>query len=189
MLDREEIIQEYADLLEEVKLEPISADISSLALYRLYHQQFPEDQDIIMLVQIDMLSVNLCIFQDHKPVVARHLLMDVDLDKWERGSDSHKLDHYQGDREEVFFPFKDVFLEVDRVRNFYNYSLNYGNKLVNKIIVNGDHPWLAEVCDSLAQQIDIPIEIMNCQSVVTNAGEPMEPAFYLNIGLGLKEVE
>ena len=142
-----------------------------------------------MLVQIDVLSVNLCIFQDHKPVVARHLLMDVDLDKWEKGPDSHKLDHYQGDREEVFFPFRDVFLEVDRVRNFYNYSLNYGNKLVNKIIVNGDHPWLAEVCDSLAQQIDIPIEIMNCQSVVTNAGEPMEPAFYLNIGLGLKEVE
>lgn len=185
----EEIIQEYADLLEEVKLHPISADISSLALYRLYHQQRPDDRDYIMLVQIDLLSVNLCIFQDDKPVVSRHLLMDVDLDKWEKGPDSQKLDIYQGDKEEVFFPFKDVFLEIDRVRNFFNYSLNYGNKLVNKIVVSGDHPWLAEVCRHLAQQIDIPIEIMNGTSIVTNMGDPVDPAFYLNIGLGLKEVD
>jgi type IV pilus assembly protein PilM len=78
---------------------------------------------------------------------------------------------------------------VDRVRNFYNYSLNIGNKLVNKIIVNGDHPWTAEICRRLAQQIDIPIEIMNCPSIVANTGEPIDPSFYLNIGLGLKEVE
>lgn len=185
----EEVIQEYADILDEVKLDPISADISSLALYRLYHQQRPSGRDNIMLVQIDLLSVNLCIFQEHKPVVARHLFMDIDLNKWEKGSNSHRLDMYTGDREEVFFPFKDVFLEMDRVRNFYNYSLNYGNKMINKIVVNGDHPWLEEICRHLAEHIDIPIEIMHCPFIETNTGESMNPAFYLNIGLGLKEVD
>nr|WP_295971826.1 pilus assembly protein PilM [uncultured Bacillus sp.] len=185
----EEAIKEYADLLEEVKLEPISADISSLALYRLYHQQHPDDRDNIMLLQIDFLSANICIFENNKPVVARHLLVDIERDKWEKDPVSGRNDIYRGAKQEVFLPFRDVFLEIDRVRNFYNYSLNYGNKLINKIVVAGDHPWLDEVCENLANQIDIPIVMMKKHPIPDNDGGIIAPSFFLNVGLGLKEVE
>ncbi|WP_205835635.1 MULTISPECIES: hypothetical protein [Bacillaceae] len=50
----EESVAQYADLLEEAKLSPQSADISALALYRyFFHSNKVEADENIMLVEID----------------------------------------------------------------------------------------------------------------------------------------
>ncbi|WP_394233109.1 type IV pilus biogenesis protein PilM [Niallia oryzisoli] len=185
----EEVIQEYAAALEEAKLKPLSADISSLALFRLYDQQNTVEKENIMLVQVDLKSVNICIFENKNPVVMRHLMMDVDISKWERGKNHLILNTYLGDQDDIYHPLEDAYLEIDRVRNFYNYSLNQGSKLVSKLLLDGDHPWLDEIEEKLKNQFDIPVIRLESQNNVVGDARNMPSSYHLNIGLGLKEVD
>ncbi|WP_338451466.1 pilus assembly protein PilM [Niallia oryzisoli] len=184
----EEVIQEYAETLEEANLHPLSADISSLAHFRLYDRQSSAEHENVMLVQVDLKSVNITIFENIKPVVMRHLMMDVDISKWERGKNHLILNTYLGDKNDILYPLEDAYLEIDSVRNFYNYSLNQGRKLVNKLVLDGDHPWLDEIEEKLKSQFDIPVVRIERSNVVGDA-EKMPSSYHLNIGLGLKEVE
>ncbi len=66
---QEENVMEYVDLFEELNLDPIEAEISPLALYRLYYHldQAKEDEDLL-IVQFDLNTVNICIFEKHIPI-------------------------------------------------------------------------------------------------------------------------
>lgn len=50
-----------------------------------------------MLVQIDLNTVNVSIFEDHLTVFIRHLLMDIDLGKWQPSLKDKEM-NYTGDR-------------------------------------------------------------------------------------------
>ncbi len=79
-------------LIEKVKLKPIAADISSLALNRLFHQIDQDDEaPNHLMVQVDLQTVNVCIFENNLPVFMRHLNMDIKRDNWNHSltSDSY----------------------------------------------------------------------------------------------------
>jgi type IV pilus assembly protein PilM len=184
----EEAISEYSTLLENVKLKPLSADISPLSLFRLYHQQNPNENDSVMLIQADLQAVTISIFEKHKPLVMRHIKMDVDLNKWEFSDHDSDKPQFVGNRMDIINPLEDIYSEIDRVMNFYNYSLNHGALLVSKVIIDGDHPWLEEIKQQLNERFTIPVlTITNSQIQVVDE-EHIPSTFHLNIGLGMKEV-
>lgn len=187
----EDVVREYMSVFEEVKLNPVAADISSLALYRLYFALDKHSKDeTVMLIQIDLHTVNVSIFEDHLPVFMRHLIMDIDLDKWQHSMKDKEM-NYTGDRLEILNPLEDIYKEIERVMNFYRYSLYHGKKQVTKVLIDGDHPWLKEIFIELGEKLGIPTEmivsnlIQHVDSV--DIGE-IPSQYHLNIGLGLKEV-
>lgn len=186
----EESVAQYADLLEEAKLSPQSADVSALALYRyFYRSEKVEDNDIIMLVEIDIKTVNASIFEEHYPLLMRHLLQEMEEDHWtvttEKSSQQEKLT-FTGDHAEVWNGLEDVYKELEKVMSFYRYTLNKGDKLVTKLVVTGDHPWLSAIIENMVNRFEIPVlELKVNQS---DSNKPIPSSFLLNIGLGLKEV-
>ncbi|MGD6853797.1 type IV pilus biogenesis protein PilM [Bacillus infantis] len=180
----EEVVNEYVSLFEDAGLRPAAADISCLALYRLYYEyDLPAPDEHLMMVQFDAQQVNVSIFEGHEPVFMRHLMIDADHDKWEAEPGSGLV--YKGDKSEVLLPLEDIYKELDRVMNFYRYSLNQGNKQITKILADGDHPWMGDIRSILAERFDAPLAVLGGEQ---NTEQRIKPQFNLNVGLGLKEV-
>ncbi|MGD6899082.1 type IV pilus biogenesis protein PilM [Bacillus infantis] len=182
----EEVVHEYVSVFEEARLKPVLADISCLALYRLYYElDLLDSEENLMMVQVDIQQVNVSIFENHKPVFMRHLLMDIDSGKWELEPGNQLT--YLGDKEEIISPLEDIYKELDRVMSFYRYSLHQGNRQITRVLVDGDHPWLGKLHEELNSRLDAPVVLL---ADPAELGEKPSflPQFNLNVGLGLKEV-
>ncbi|WP_040207784.1 type IV pilus biogenesis protein PilM [Neobacillus jeddahensis] len=186
----ETIVREYIDLFEEAKLKPVVADISSLALNRCFNQlDSVQAAENYIMIQCDLQTVNVCIFEKNIPVIMRHLTMDIDRGKWEHSlnSDSVLSFRYSGDREDILFPLEEIYNEIEKVMNFYQFSLNQGKAQVQKLLVDGDHPWLDEIYHHMRKRFAIPITKLSDLKESQDANQ-IPHQFYLNVGLGLKEV-
>ncbi|KAB7667340.1 type IV pilus biogenesis protein PilM [Bacillus sp. B1-b2] len=183
-------VSQYADILDEAKLDPVSADISALALYRYYyHQNAVENTEPVMLVEIDTKTVNASIFEEHYPLLMRHLMMEVDEQNWTISTDEATEREYltfTGDKAEVWDSLEDIYKELEKVMSFYRYTLNKGNKQVTKLVVAGDHPWLPSIVEHMKDRFEVSVQEMKVNQTANN--EPIPSSLLLNIGLGLKEV-
>lgn len=188
----EEIITDYTDVLEEAKLKPAAADVSALALYRLFYKLDHANQnENLMMIQFDVTTVNVSIFENHTPVFMRHLKLDVDPLKWEYFKADKELEwslHYTGDGFDIQNSLLDSYKEIDRVKDFYQYSLSQGNKQVTKIVIDGDHPWLEDIYAAMKERNNVPVTKLNNSAMQMSGKVANISPFHLNIGLGLKEV-
>lgn len=186
----EEIISDYSSLLQECKLEPVAADISPLSLYRLYHLgDHTLGNEHAMLVQFELQTVNASIFVDDKPIFMRHIPMSDGEDHWEkaslRNSEGANL-VYIGDKEQYIQLLEDTFTEIERVLNFYKYSLNQDQESVTKILLSGDHPFLEEIILLMKVRFNIPVQSLRKGFIHTAKGEELHNSYYLSAGLALK---
>lgn len=165
----EPIVRDYAELLEEVGLRPIAADVSPLCVYRLFHaaDQVRRD-DHLLIVQIDESAVNVSAFFNDVPMFMRQLLFEVPSEPVHR--------------DEWFRPFEDVYKEIERVMNFYRFSLHQGNAQITRIFLTGDHRKLSNLHEAMQVRFDIPVE-----RLAEPFASAVEPRYHLAWGLGLKE--
>jgi type IV pilus assembly protein PilM len=165
----EQTVMSYAQLLEDVKLHPVAADVSPLCVYRLFcaADQVKKD-DHLLIVQIDVSAVNVSAFYDHKPVFMRQLLFES---------------HYeQGDIEELLRPFEDVYKEIERVMSFYRFSIHQGKEQITRVLLTGDHPHLQHIHEEMQERLDVPVERLS--ETIANV---IDTRYHLAWGLGLKE--
>ncbi|WP_066292847.1 type IV pilus biogenesis protein PilM [Bacillus sp. FJAT-29937] len=183
---QEENVMECANLLSSVKLVPSAADISSLSLYRLYHQLDMQDQDErLLMIQFDLNMVNLCIFENQFPLFMHHLLIDFDDDLWSVKSSSKENQEFQfsGSQTDLLFQLEDIFKEIGKFLDFYRYSIHQGKQQISKILLNGDHPYLDLIEKEIEARFDIPH-----QTIHLATEDNLPRSHYLTLGLALKEV-
>lgn len=187
----EETVQDYVNVFEKVKLKPTVADVSSLALYRLYdHLQHDKTNENLIMIQFDLTSVIVSIFEQHQPVFMRHLLIELDLTKWEypkHGLHGSNKPVYSGDISDVRFSLTEIYEEIDSVINFYHFSLSQGKRQITKAFIDGDHPWMEEIFVDMKEKLGVPT--IKLTKPIQAIGEIRNlSSFHLNVGLGLKEV-
>lgn len=167
----EDSVLSYAQLLEDVKLRPIAADVSPLCAYRLFYMadQVKKD-DHILLIQFDQSSVNVSAFDEHKPVFMRHLLLEqyeeINMEK-----DQQLVD-----------PFEDIYKEMERMMSFYSFSIHQGKQQITRVFLMGDHPRLSHIYQALQERLDVPVEQLSAAMA-----SAVDARYHLAWGLGLKE--
>jgi type IV pilus assembly protein PilM len=167
----EDSVLSYAQLLEDVKLRPIAADVSPLCAYRLFYiaDQVKKD-DHILLIQFDQSSVNVSAFDEHKPVFMRHLLLEqyeeINMEK-----DQQLVD-----------PFEDIYKEMERMMSFYSFSIHQGKQQITRVFLMGDHPRLSHIYQALQERLDVPVEQLSAAMA-----SAVDARYHLAWGLGLKE--
>jgi type IV pilus assembly protein PilM len=187
----EQQVMEYANLLSKLKLNPLAADISPLALYRLYHQlNQPSTTEVIFSVQFDLTSVNLSIFEENVPLVMRQFAIPFNVDLWDIKVDMNGqlAFKYTGDTEELVIQFEDIFREINKLSDFYRYSLNNEKSDITKFLLNGDHPLLKAIYDEMKERFDVPVDMISLESDVKGK-ESVPPSQLLSLGLALKGVQ
>jgi type IV pilus assembly protein PilM len=188
----EKYVMEYADLFSSLKLTPVAADISALALYRLYFQMdYPSQNENLFTLQFDITSINMCIFEETVPYVMRHFPLPFEMEKWEMVKDrSSSIDYkYIGDSSALAYQFEDIIKEVNKLRDFYRYSLNNGKKEVTKLLLSGDHPLLQAILEEIRDRLDIPVVTISFDSQTKGKSGIVPTKHLLSLGLALKEVQ
>ncbi|ADU31341.1 type IV pilus biogenesis protein PilM [Evansella cellulosilytica] len=179
------LIKDYAKRLESVKLKPIAADISGLSLYRFFQQNSEAgDRDHFLFIEWDVTSINLSIFHDDIPVFMRHIPQILEETDWDvKIGEDHTTLVCKNDVK-IDGEISDHILEVERVLNFYKYSMNQGQKEITNIVLTGDHPKLATLIkDRLAE-----INTNSSLKVIEDLQVELHPHYILPLSLCLKEV-
>lgn len=189
---QEELVMEYVEVFTKVNLYPKVADISSLSLYRLYSKMDSLKQNNqLLMIQMDLESVNITIFEDQFPIFVHHLPLNFIREDWELKINRSQLGEwiFNGDMEKQLLEYEDIFREVNRLLDFYRYSIHQGKKEVTKILLNGDYPFLMNIQDELIRRYELSVEILSVDSLLTSFTRSFPRAFHLLLGLAIKEVK
>jgi len=170
---------------------PVAADLSSLALYRLYnHLTEKPDNENLLIIQFDLDHVNMSIFENAVPFFTRHQDISFDPNLWDTtvGRTGFQQLTYKGDMKELTVQLDEVTKEINMMIDFYQFSLNQGKNDLTKILLTGDHPFLGTIHEELQKQFDFPINILDSSHIATEKNRPLPSSHYLALGLALKEV-
>lgn len=184
----EENVMEYSQLFSGVKLHPMEAEVSPLALYRLYdHLGQAQEGENLLIVQFDLNTICICIFEQTIPIFMHYLPIELDEEKWDITYSSMEKEKLQfiGAESDLLFQFEDVYKEITRLMDFYRYSLHQGKKQVSKVLLHGDHPMLSVIKKELEKRLEIPLETI-AYSETQSKENSLPRTHYLALGLALK---
>ena len=68
---------------------------------------------------------------------------------------------YNGEAENYQMVVMDQVLEIDRMMNFFKFSLHKGEKAVDEIIMLGDNPLLKSIGNLLASNLEPPLRVVD----------------------------
>lgn len=89
----EQVVNEYAQILKSVGLKPIAADVSSLAIYRLFYKVYGDSETTspegatTLSIQFNLQDVTVSIINHHKLLLVRQFKMNLAIENWEHGTD------------------------------------------------------------------------------------------------------
>ncbi|EKN65861.1 Tfp pilus assembly protein, ATPase PilM [Neobacillus bataviensis LMG 21833] len=188
----EQNVMEYANLLSKLKLNPLAADISPLAIYRLYYQlDHASEKEVLFSVQFDLTSVNLSIFEENVPLVMRQFALPFNMDLWDIKTDliGSIVYKYIGDMDELVIQFEDIFREINKLIDFYRYTLTNEKHDITKFLLNGDHPMLKAIYDEMKERFEIPVDVISLEVEYKGKIDRTPISQLLPLGLALKGVQ
>ncbi len=188
----ESVINEYTDLLDDLKLDASAADLSALSNYRLlYNQKFVSEKDNTLMVEVKLDSIIFSIFEKLKPIFTRHLQLDGMIKNWSYKLEPETQIYYQyeiKDKDLLSVHFQDMAKEIEKIINFYRFSLHQGDHQITQIVLLGDNPYINEFMKTLQESVTT-IKISYPQTkVYTNKNIAVPNKFHRVLGLALKEV-
>lgn len=184
-----EEVTKMIGLLLDASLEPQVADIRALCNIRLLeYLQLIKDNRTYLIADWSINELSISIFSNGQLEFLRYQSFDTDLSEWqfeeiEEFSFSYRLDA----EDEYRIILTDQMLEIDRIMNFFKFSLHKGEKSVDEIIILGDNPLLPIIEEFLENNFMTPIIMLN-DSVIQKSFPQFSEKFASLIGLALKEV-
>lgn len=181
-------VQEFYDLFEAVKLKPNAADIAALSFYRVFHELDRDNKnDHFLFVQVDILAMNITIFHDQKPVFMRNIKLAIEEERWKLLNDVDEGIVWEGDEAELISQAKDILTEIGKIMNFYLSTVNQGKFGITKVVMTGDHPFLADIAAICKESLDISVETLKDDDIDAVNGGQVPVRYHEVVGLALKK--
>lgn len=184
----EEEVRKFTDLFDDLSLKPVVADVRSLGVYRFFHQiGLSKEDKTYLFFELNLTSVNISIFSEHQIGLLRYQQLGIAVENWsyQADADGKLLWQYRSDSEEMKRVIEEQIDELERMMNFYRYSLYKGQKKIDEIIVLGDHPHLAHVVRQIEQHYELPLNLLKAYTSQTKEEAIAQP-FVPALGLALK---
>ncbi|MFJ7826930.1 type IV pilus biogenesis protein PilM [Psychrobacillus sp. NPDC096623] len=182
-------VNKIASLLDDVSLTPTVADVRSLSTIRLLEQlNLFASQKSYLITDWSITGLSISIYTPGKLEFLRYQAIETSIKSWEsRVVDEHEVTFtYDGEIEEYRMLLIDQIAEIDRILNFYRFSLYKGEKAVDEIIILGDSPEMDYIVNEMRANYETPIQFIDdskVQGVYPNINAKYIPL----IGLVLKE--
>ncbi|KIL46208.1 type IV pilus biogenesis protein PilM [Jeotgalibacillus campisalis] len=165
----EDVVKSYRDLLEAAGLEPVTADISPLALYR-YYERYSEirEEDHLLILRFDKNQLTISIFHKGFPYFMRPIAFDKD-----------------GEEES----YGELYSEITKILSFYRYSIQQGSGEISLLYLSGDWADLDAFAEGLRRELNVEFQYPFQPVYSEDDLEIVPDQFEIALGLGLKEVE
>ena len=186
-----ELIQEYEAVVTSASLKPLSMEFKALALYRLMElTQMTDLKSTLMTIDINELVTDVSIFHDQQLKITRSMPMDFGVkseDDDASATDRMFLEFIDVD-ENFKNSCKDLSSEIERLLNFYRYTLNNRNQEFSHIFISGDAERLTEIAQILAERLPGEISVMSTDRIQSSQANFSEafPSLAVSIGLALR---
>lgn len=183
-----EELRKYTEIFADADLKPIAADVGMLGNYRYFeHMDQVHTDHVYLIVEFNIASIYLGIFHQHQLEFLRYQDLDLDFIHPEQDLETEKVIwKYVQDEVTVQGIMQDQVNELERVMNFYRFSLHKGERSVTDIVLLGDYPSLHAVYKSLKIQYE-GVSITRLQERWTPAtGEQIDTVFIPVFGLALR---
>lgn len=182
-----EEMQKYTEIFADVSLKPIAADVEALGVYRLYHHLYETNpKDVYLFAKFNVNSIDISIFHQNQLEFLRYQILDLQLKGWKIQEETKEIDWlYEENETQLLGIVEDTMLEMERVMNFYQFSIKKGEHRITEIIVLGDHPLINHFYDRVKQQFDI--STIKLKGYVSRASDKeIEQQYIPALGLALK---
>lgn len=177
-------------LLLDNHLHPQVADIRSLCNLRLLeHIGFIDSNRTYLLTDWSFNELSICIYSSGEVEFLRFQTIETAAENWKQEVLDNNEVHftYTGDLDSFRVSATDQVLEIDRMMNFFKFSLHRGEKEVDEIVVMGDHPLLPTIEALLRDNLQTAVRIVD-DSVIESYFPNCKAKHATLLGLALKEV-
>lgn len=186
-----EPVNQYINLLLDIHTYPEAADVRALCNLRLLESMnLLDDTKTYLLTNWLINELSITIYSKGNVEFQRFQPLDTDLSKWKaKEAGEHQLDFsYLGEFDEYRMLITDQMLELERIMDFFRFSISKEQNGIDEIIVMGDNPNLNNIHSHLKQNFELPIKLINDQFMKKHyPGFKAKHAALL--GLALKEVK
>ena len=184
-------VQKLLGLFLDLNLTPEAADVRALCNLRLLeHLDLLDDERTYLISDWSINELSISIYSGGALEFLRFQSLQTEVGKWrsvELSQDNYQFS-YAGDLAEYQMVVSDQVLELERMMNFFKFSLHKGEKNVDEVIVMGDNPILDYVASYLQDNLATPVSIVN-DDVIAKAFPSKGAKHAAILGLALKEVK
>ncbi|SEM51449.1 type IV pilus assembly protein PilM [Paenisporosarcina quisquiliarum] len=155
-----EEVNKIAGLLDDMHLNPTTADVRSLATIRFLEKTVGLEERLSYLIaEWSISGVSISIYTGGKVEFLRYQTIDTFKEKWQSKEDNNEISFsYEGQLEEYQSQLVDQIAEIDRILNFYRFSLYKGEKAVDEIIILGDSPEMDYIASEMIANFVTPVK-------------------------------
>lgn len=183
----EEHIRLYERVFEEVKLKPKAADISSLSLYRLFEESgVAAAEDHIMCVQWNIDGCVVSVFHEHRPIFTNYMTTPLEQSSFAQMGDALAPLQFQGEFQDVDAYIHDQLMEIERLMDFYRYSVSKGKASITNVIMIGDFPNIEGIVHRSQERFSVPVNVLEPKHFLDKDGNQLPATLAETIGLAIK---
>ena len=188
-----EEVRKFMDIVLDNHLKPRVADIRALANLRLLESlDLLDSRRTYLVADWSINELSICIYSQGEVEFLRFQTIATELEKWHiehDGNGEHDISFiYNGDLQEYLMTVTDQMLELDRVMNFFKFSLHKGERSVDDIIILGDNPLLHQIAAFLTENFDNTVIEVN-DDLIGKKYPGFKAKHATLLGLALKEVD
>lgn len=185
-----EEVNKMVGIFLDASFKPQVADIRGLCNIRLLeHLQLIDPQKTYLIADWSINELSICIFSQGHVEFMRYQSIETNLADWkaEQIEENRFSFEYVGEEEQYRMIVTDQALEIDRIMNFFKFSLHKGEKSVDEIIFLGDNPILQTIAVFLSNNFTTPLKVLN-NAIIKKHFPAFSESFATLLGLTLKEV-
>lgn len=186
------ILQDYVDIFEALKLVPCSIEIKPFSLLRLIEWSPLVSDGINLIVNVNELNSEITIVEEGSFKITRNV--EVSFKSWvneDRSEKNEWLDNFSSPEQTFQNAAQDLIGELERLMNFYYYTLNKGDKSFQSILLSGDIPQLDKLAALMNESLNPEViiyhwDLLSVENV--DAGWQV-PTYAVPLGLALRGSE
>lgn len=186
-----EEVNKFINILLDLNFVPEVADIRALCNLRVLNEvNLIDENKTYLITDWSINNLVISIYSGGNVEFLRFQSIETDLSHWTSTSNEKgELNfEYNRDIEQYKMLVTDQVLEIDRMMNFFRFSLHKGEKSVDEIVILGDNPLLSKINVLLKENFTLPIHTVN-DALIESRFPGLKAKHCALIGLALKEVK
>ncbi|MGO4494345.1 type IV pilus biogenesis protein PilM [Paenibacillus sp. 2RAB27] len=191
-----EMMDQYLEVLASAGIKLTSIEIKALSLFRLLQStSLTKLKDTYLIVDLNETTGDLSIFQGENLKITRSIPLSFSAKPQGNTDVRTSADHLFSEFLDGDADFRnhcnDLAHELERLMNFYRYTLNNRNQEFAGVVISGDLKRMPEIVSFLTERLPIPVQLFQSASYFSrNSAFKDDLSMYaVTLGLALRGAE
>lgn len=181
-----EEVYKISGILQDIHLTPEVADVRALSNIRyLEATKQLQEETTYLIANWSINELSIAIYSYENIEFLRYQSIDTNRTSWSHQFNNDSVIYECNDEEQYQVLITDQVLEIDRMMNFFKFSLHKGEREVDQLIVLGDNPKLVSIAEFLKENLSVQVKLID-EHTIQKDFPNFNANFTTLLGLALK---